>query len=67
MTVLNGGTIGGGGAGNFNENQPFGLAVLTYELRPFQPLAADLVRINPRDGSANAERRLLDAELVAGG
>jgi predicted phosphodiesterase len=59
VTVLNGGTIGGGGAGNFNENQPFGLAVMTYEPKPFRPLAADLVRINPRDGSANAERRLL--------
>jgi predicted phosphodiesterase len=59
VTVLDGGTIGGGGAGNFNENQPFGLAVLTYERRPFRPLAVDLVRINPRDGAANAERRLL--------
>ncbi|MGH2979027.1 MAG: metallophosphoesterase family protein [Solirubrobacterales bacterium] len=61
VVVLNGGTIGGGGAGNFHENQPFGLAVLTYERTPFEPLAADLVRINPRDGSANAERRLLGA------
>jgi predicted phosphodiesterase len=66
VTVLNGGTIGGGGAGNFHENQPFGLAVLTYERRPFQPLAADLVRINPRDGSASAERKLLGAERTAG-
>lgn len=60
VVVLNGGTIGGGGAPNLHENQPFGLAVLTYERNPFEPLAADLVRINPRDGSANAERRLLD-------
>ncbi len=59
VTVLNGGTIGGGGAGNFHENQPFGLAALTYEADPFEPLAADLVRINPRDGSASAERRAL--------
>jgi predicted phosphodiesterase len=60
VVALNGGTIGGGGAGNFHENQPFGLAVLTYETRPsFEPLAVDLVRINPRNGSANAERRLL--------
>jgi predicted phosphodiesterase len=64
--VVNGGTIGGGGAGNFHENQPFGLAVLTYERRPFEALAVDLVRINPRDGSANAERRLLDPAIGDG-
>jgi predicted phosphodiesterase len=59
--VLNGGTVGGGGAGNFHENQPYGLAILTYRTRPsFDPLAADLVRIGLADGSANAERRLLD-------
>jgi predicted phosphodiesterase len=59
--VLNGGTVGGGGAGNFHENQPYGLAILTYRTRPsFDPLAADLVRIGVADGSANAERRLLD-------
>jgi predicted phosphodiesterase len=60
VTLVNGGTIGGGGAGNFHENQPFGLAVVTYQRHPFEPLAADLVRINPRDGSATAERRLLN-------
>ena len=61
VVTLNGGTVGGGGAGNLHENQPYGLAVLTYNTRPaFAPLAADLVRINPNDGSANAERRLLD-------
>jgi predicted phosphodiesterase len=59
--VVNGGTIGGGGAGNFHENQPFGLAVVTFERTPsFLPLAADMVTINPRDGSASAERTLLD-------
>ena len=62
VVVLNGGTIGGGGAGNFHENQPYGLAVLTYRARPaFVPLAADLVRIDAPDGSASAERRLLEA------
>ena len=61
VVSLNGGTVGGGGAGNFDENQPYGLAVLTYQAEPsFDPLAVDLVRINPLDGSANAERRLLD-------
>ena len=61
VVVVNGGTVGGGGAGNFHENQPYGLAVLTYERTPsFRPLAADLVTINPRDGSAEAKRTLLD-------
>jgi predicted phosphodiesterase len=60
VVVVNGGTVGGGGAGNFHENQPYGLATLTYRLRPFDPLAADLVRIDAHDGAANAERRLLD-------
>ena len=59
--MVNGGTVGGGGAGNFHENQPYGLAVVTYERTPsFRPLAADMVTINPRDGSAEAERTLLD-------
>jgi predicted phosphodiesterase len=62
VVLLNGGTVGGGGAGNFHENQPYGLAILTYEARPaFDPLAADLVRIAP-DGAANAERRLLNGD-----
>jgi predicted phosphodiesterase len=61
IVVVNGGTVGGGGAGNFHEDQPFGLAVLTYQRTPsFRPLAADMVTINPRDGSAGAERTLLD-------
>jgi predicted phosphodiesterase len=60
VVVVNGGTVGGGGAGNFHENQPYGLAILTYRVRPaFEPLAADLVRIDAPDGAANAERRLL--------
>ena len=29
IVVVNAGTVGGGGAGNFDEDQPFGLAVLT--------------------------------------
>ena len=61
VVVLNGGTVGGGGAGNFHENQPYGLAILTYESQPsFEPLAADLVRIDAPEGSAQAERHLLD-------
>jgi hypothetical protein len=62
VVLMNGGTVGGGGAGNFHENQPYGLAILTYQARPaFDPLAADLVRIRA-DGSANAERRLLNGD-----
>jgi predicted phosphodiesterase len=58
--VVNGGTVGGGGAGNFDEDQPIGLAVVTHERTPsFRPLAADMVSIDPRDGSAAAERTLL--------
>jgi predicted phosphodiesterase len=61
VVMVNGGTVGGGGAGNFHENQPYGLAVVTYEAQPtFDPLAVDLVRIDAPEGSANAERHLLD-------
>lgn len=56
---VNGGTAGGGGTGNLDERQPVGLAVLTYEARPFRPLAVDLVEIDPGSGSARAERRRL--------
>ena len=60
VTMLNGGTIGAGGSGNLAEGQPIGLAVLTYQLDPsFAPVAADLVEIDPGDGSARAERRAL--------
>ena len=60
VVVVNGGTVGGGGAGNFHEDQPYGLAILTYRSRPaFEPLAVDLVRIDAPEGAANAERRLL--------
>lgn len=57
LVVLNGGTAGGGGIGNLDENQPFGLAVLTYARDGgFRPLLADTVEIDPRDGAASAER-----------
>jgi len=60
VVTVNGGTVGGGGAGNFHENQPYGLAFLTFRARPsFEPLAVDLVRIDAPSGAANAERRLL--------
>jgi predicted phosphodiesterase len=54
---LNGGTVGGGGTGNLEKTQPFGLAVLTYTRdRAFEPEAADLVEIDAHQGSARAER-----------
>jgi predicted phosphodiesterase len=54
---LNGGTVGGGGTGNLEKSQPFGLAVLIYgRADGFQPVAADLVAIDAHGGSARAER-----------
>jgi predicted phosphodiesterase len=54
---LNGGTVGGGGTGNLEKTQPFGLAVLTYMREDgFEPEAADLVEIDAHRGSARAER-----------
>ena len=43
--------------GNFEKNQPFGLALLSYTREDgFQPAAADLVEIDAHGGSARAER-----------
>jgi predicted phosphodiesterase len=57
FTEINGGTVGGGGTGNFEKNQPYGLALLSYTLEDgFRPLAADLVEIDAHGGSARAER-----------
>jgi predicted phosphodiesterase len=54
---LNGGTVGGGGTGNLEKSQPFGLAVLIYAREGgFEPTAADLVQIDAHGGSARAER-----------
>lgn len=63
VTVLNGGSVGAGGTGNLTERTPIGIARLTYTTRPsFQPLAADLVSIDPASGSATAQRERLDAD-----
>jgi predicted phosphodiesterase len=60
VVLVNGGTAGAGGSGNLSEGQPIGLAVLTYQRDPsFEPVAADLVEVDPGDGSARAERRPL--------
>jgi predicted phosphodiesterase len=62
LVELNGGTVGGGGTGNLEKSQPFGLAVLTYAFsggrreKGFEPEAADLVEIDAHRGSARAER-----------
>ena len=63
VVVLNGGTSGAGGSGNLAEGQRIGLAVLTYEPGPpARPVAADLVEVDPGDGSARAERRPLTGD-----
>jgi predicted phosphodiesterase len=57
LVELNGGTVGGGGTGNLEKSQPFGLAVLIYAHEGgFDPTAADLVEIDAHAGSARAER-----------
>ena len=49
--------MGGGGTGNLEKNQPFGLAMLIYGRKGgFEPVAADLVQIDAHAGSARAER-----------
>ena len=66
VTLLNGGTAGAGGTGNLDEDQPIGLAVLTFQRDPsFAPVAADLVEVDPGDGSASAER--VPLPVVPGG
>jgi predicted phosphodiesterase len=61
VTVLNGGTVGAGGTGNLGEGSKIGLARLIYSTGGgFAPLAADLVEIDPGNGSATAKRFRLD-------
>jgi predicted phosphodiesterase len=58
---LNGGTVGGGGTGNLEKSQPFGLAMLVYARADgFAPAAADLVEIDAHGGSARAERHRIE-------
>ncbi len=53
VTVINGGSVGAGGTGNLTESTDYGLARLIYTTEPtFQPLAADLITIDPGDGSS---------------
>jgi hypothetical protein len=63
VTVVNGGSIGAGGTGNLTEKTSLGVARFVFTLRPsFQPLAADLVSIDPGTGSSSARRERLDPE-----
>ena len=50
-----------GGTGNLTEPTKMGIARLIFTTAPnFQPLAADLVEIDPGSGSATARRERLD-------
>ena len=62
VTLINGGSIGGGGTGNLADAATdVGLARMSYDTRGgFQPLAADLVSIDPGTGAATARRERLD-------
>jgi predicted phosphodiesterase len=62
VTVVNGGSIGGGGTGNLAEHATteVGIARVVYATDPFRPLAADRVSIDPSNGSATARRERLD-------
>ena len=68
LTVVNGGSVGGGGTGNLADGSgDIGIATLTYRLEPEPlPLAADLVEIDPGDGSASAQRFRLDGPADEG-
>jgi predicted phosphodiesterase len=68
VSVINDGSVGAGGPANLTERTPIGIARLIYTLRPgFQPLAADLVSIDPATGSATAQRQRLDAGVTTPG
>jgi predicted phosphodiesterase len=63
ITAINGGSVGAGGTGNLTEQTNIGVARFIYTIEPrFQPLAADLVEIDPGTGSATARRERLDAD-----
>jgi len=68
VVYLDGGSVGGGGTGNLSESGgDIGLARLIYRAEPrFEPLAVDLVLIDPGDGSARAHRERVDRPLTKG-
>ena len=60
LVELNAGTAGGGGTGNLEKNQPFGVGVLLFRRAGgFDPTYADIVEIDARSGTARAERTQL--------
>jgi predicted phosphodiesterase len=59
-TVINAGTVGAGGTGSLLKNAKIGIARLSYDEKPFEALAVDMVTIDPRSGSATARRERLD-------
>ncbi len=68
VTVINGGSVGAGGTGNLAEHVNLGIARFIFTRKPaFQPLAADLITIDPGTGSSSARRTRLDTPLDAGG
>jgi predicted phosphodiesterase len=69
LTILNGGSVGGGGTGNLADlGGDIGLARLTYGRIPaFAPAAADIISIDPADGEARARRIRLDTPARATG
>ena len=64
VSVLNPGSVGGGGTGNLAEaGGDIGLARMTFTRLPsFVPRAADLVEIDPGNGTAQARRFRLDPD-----
>lgn len=60
VVEVNGGTVGAGGTGNLHERQDIGLAAVTVQRTPFEPLAVDLVQIDPDTGDSTASRTRLD-------
>jgi hypothetical protein len=62
VTIINGGSVGAGGTGNLAEHTDIGIARFIYAVRRgFDPLAVDLVSVDPGTGSSTARRIRLDA------
>ena len=69
VTVVNGGSIGAGGTGNLADTPTeLGLARLSYDnvAGRFEPLAVDLIEIDPGSGDATARRERLDQPAEEG-
>jgi hypothetical protein len=64
VTVINDGSVGAGGTGNLGEHVELAIARMIFTRSPvFQPLAADLITIDPGTGSSSARRTRLDTPL----